>query len=600
MDNLFEKGNLELLSNILFLSDHPISDYMAGLEHGHLPAFLLPVFLHEATHHWCLTTIVGNALAVNDLKVQRAFLDSNGMLRGESLTLWSRMSAIRRLLEPTLEGLAQFAEFDAYPGSSAVLSPVQGWAASIFTRSLNIEIPSSMPVERLRYLLCAYRSSEFAMRRKSDILVRPMTTANGGYLLGYLAVKNIWSNSLKRSKKLTDSDLFLTYLRNIVFEDPIIADMILEPPIDTAQMINALLSRLHQRLKLLGSQDIEDRVERFERSIADTETLDESWDSVYIEEEARKKTTEKLSYCLAAPIREQLIHDPALEARLEQMYKKSELPPGTPAPKKREILIELIQKFGSELTLPNTLENSAFIDAAPMVHRTLLRIRVDRVNIQVDADHSCTVSQRGSQLFTTSARKDVPKGEGPGLLALYFLPDYGSLALVCVKDDRCVFALFPEDVPKSIRDHDTAIIAQVLLNEKGRIALPPLMRQIFESLTEGSKEFQDLDKQVDQAITNLYLNHSVCFVPDGKLDSCLKVMQTNGFWEVLDENGDSVSALAALGLISSFTPVIAQIEALMRLYDFDLLQFITELESAQDRYGYPLLLTWEKTLRCLV
>lgn len=598
--HLLERGNLELLSNTLFLSERPIPDYMAALKQGTLPEFLLPVFLHEATHHWCLTSVVGNALAVNDLRIQRAFLDANGVLKGESLTLWSRMSAVRRLFEPLLEGLAQFAEYDAYPGSSAVVSPVLGWAASLFTRSLDIEIPPTMPIERLRYLLCAYRSSEVAMRRKSDILVRPLTTANGGYLLGYLAVKNTWNNALKRSKKLTDADLFLSYLRNTVFEDPFIADIILEPSINPAQAINALWSRLHQRLKLLGSQDLEDRVKQFEHSIAETQTLDGHWDSVYVEEQARKMTTEKLSERLAAPIRALLQPDPSLDAQLEQISRESELPEGTPASQQRERLIERIEKLGGKLALPSKQRERAFIDAAPIVHRTLVRIRVDQVNVQVGADRRCTVSLEGSQLFTTSARNDVPQGEGPGLLALYFLPDYGSLALICVKDDRCVFAIFPENVPKSVQDCDTVIVAQVLLNEKGRSRIPSFIREVHGVQAEGSEDRESFEAQLEQSVTYLYLNHATCFVSDQKLDSCLQLMQANGFWQLLDEDGDRISALASLGLMSSFTPVIAQIEALMRLHAFDLSQILQALEKAQDRFGYHLILTWEKTLRCLV
>lgn len=600
MSNLLEKGNLELLSNILFLSESPITDYIACFEHGSLPEFLLPVFLHEATHHWCLTSIVGNALAVNELKIQRAFLDSDGLLESDSLALWSKMSAIRRLLEPLLEGLALFADFDAYSGSSTIVSAVQNWAAILFTRSLKIEIPTTMPLERLRYLLCAYRSSEIAMRRKSDILVRPLTTANGGYLLGYLTVKNIWSNSLKRSKRLADSDLFLAYLRSIVFEDPIFADMILGQSDDAVNSINALMTHFHQRLKLLGSQDIEDRVERFERSIAETGTLDDHWESVFIKEKARKKTTEQLSERLGSPFRELLKPVPYLDALLEKINKELDLPNGISAPKKRERLLNSLHRSDINLAVPRELMERAIIDAAPMLHRTLVRIRVDRVNVQVGADHKCTVSLEASPLFTTSAREDVPEGSGPGLFALYFLPDYGTLALICVKDNYCVFTIFPENVPDFIRGFITLTVSQVLLNEKGRIEIPSLIRQTREFLAENSGDSQEIEAQLEDVITNLYLNHATCFVSDQKLDSCLKPMQENGFWQLFDENGDRVSSLAALGLISSFTPMIDHIDALMRLHEFDLPQTIKELKTTQDRFGYPLLLTWEKTLRCLV
>lgn len=45
--------------------------------------------------------------------------------------------------------------------------------------------------------------------------MQPLETARGGYLPGYLAMRNLWNRAYERSPRLHDPDLFLSFLYSV-------------------------------------------------------------------------------------------------------------------------------------------------------------------------------------------------------------------------------------------------------------------------------------------------------------------------------------------------------------------------------------------------
>jgi len=565
------KASLDPLSNSLFLSERPIFEYLSAALDGKLPDFMLPSFLHEATHHWCLTDLVGTALAQIELQVQRMWIQSPVVQHPICGTMWAKVQAARQALEPLMEGIALFAEFDAYPGSSEIISPVMGWLAYLFGRS--DEIPEDLDaVQKARYILCAYRTSELALRRKSDVLVRPLRTDDGGYLLGYLSVKSCWANAIKRSKRLADSDLFLTYLRNLVFQDAVMVDILRNQRIEETIMLQQLVLRLHERLKLFGSADLEDRVAEFENAIVETGGLSGRWECLYLDSKAVESTSQQME----AEIRETTAGRPGTQVFHGWLEPNA-------GDERRQRVEETRRTLAAALAGGNTPD--ALVDWAPVAHRVLIRIRIDKVDVTVSGQGDCKVEFHGIPCLAAPALAGAPAGAGEGQLALYFVPDDLALGLICVRESEPVCAEFPERVSKTTRRIAVVAIAQVLLSEAMRHAIQTDLTE-QENHGAGLTGFQTA---ANNSITNLFLNFALAFVPDANLMQCRQMLEERGFWRILGENGDLVRALAVFGLIRSYTDDPDLIRAVMQMHEFDFDEQIGALRKAQRDHGYPLL-----------
>jgi hypothetical protein len=88
------------------------------------------------------------------------------------------------------------------------------------------------------------------------------------------------------------------------------------------------------------------------------------------------------------------------------------------------------------------------------------------------------------------------------------------------------------------------------------------------------------------AITNLYLNHALCFVADDKVRACAADMRRQGFWSVLGEDPDLVEGLAAFGLTTSFTDIPDYVESLLALHGISMKKLLGALHAHQSRAGY--------------
>jgi hypothetical protein len=544
------KGSIDILTSGSRISDRPIFEYIKGAVEGKLPDLLLPTFLHESAHHWCLSGSVGTALSLKIMELHRKWLESPIVLDPTSMLLQSRVSSVQRILEPLLEGMALFADFDLYPGRSEVASEVLCWATYLFTQDIN-EFPVEESIARIKYLLTAYRCSELAIRRKSDILVRPLDAATGGYLLGYLTVKNLWHEARKASKRLQDADLFFTYLRNYIFEDCELVEMLLSEPMEEYADMNRLLAHVHGRLKGLRKPDLDDRVESLEGAIVEGRSLEGHWESIYLDGQ-RVAVTKKL-------------------------------------------LADLLHEITKSLVEGRPDLNEAFRDITALFHRKLfIRICVDDVRVRVHGDGRCTVTYHDQPMFTAPTFAGVAEGEDAGLLALYFLTDPFAPVLICIWKTQAVCSFVPDHVPENIRNIATTTIPQVLLAERLRSAITSnLFMTDFENLhLEG---FESFLPKLTPTVTKLFLNYALCFVADAQLGLCLDRMRTHGFWHLLSKNadppgktGDRIRAMAALGLVASCGPPDDIISEILGTNGIDLQQALSDMAESYRHYGYSI------------
>ncbi len=206
------------------------------LQAGRYPNKYLGDFLHELMHHWCFLSPVGTALSLLQMRARRNALlhiietseyPNNDLDKIAEDTL--RYEAAIGVLRPLAEGLALFADFDAFPGNSEIMSIIMSLTLVHFTDWRGTS-NSNTRLNLLRERLFSHRLSNFTRERKANLYVQPLSAEGGGYLLGYLFVKNLMYllQNQSNSHKLFDSDFYMTFLRSFIYEDYGLVAMLLD------------------------------------------------------------------------------------------------------------------------------------------------------------------------------------------------------------------------------------------------------------------------------------------------------------------------------------------------------------------------------------
>lgn len=574
-------GRTDPDTNALFVTDRPVPEYVAWAMRGRLPLALLPTVLHETTHHWCLSGCVGRALAELSLEAQEAYAASPlfPLYCDETVVaLWETVEFARRLLEPLLEGMAMFAEFDVYPGPSPTLSGVLAMLARLFPPEPGEAAED--PLACLCRRLAQYRQSEAALRKKSGLLVQSFASAKGGYLLGYVCVKSLWMQARRAAPSLRDADLFLQYLRNLVFDDTGFVARLLDGGTGDAPAWRTCLGltrHLNARLKLMAAADLEPRVAEMEAALAAYNHLDGHRACLYLDEGEAERVHERLQQRLRTLVPEmRAVPGPDLDGmtRLERLRAIQEF----------ASTLDL-EAIGIDRTDPARRQRMARI-WAHLLHRPIVCLRVDDVDYEVDGGGICAVSAQGEPLLRAAAAAGRQAGSrGRAALALYYLPDEFDIALVCVDGEGALFAHFGEQVSVLARAGFEAAIGVVLAGRKRRERLSAWLRDYAGAEGEAPLPWAAGVEMIE----SLYFDRALCFVADADLQACVRMLQDSGVWRILDEEGENVNAMAALGLAQSWTQDAAQVRAQLERRGLAPEQVAAMLERAQARHGLPLI-----------
>jgi hypothetical protein len=228
---------------------------------------IIPAFLHEFTHHWCFTSRVGASIALLRMRagIRSVFKNSqdweqkfcHDVVRYQTATL---------SMKPLTEGLALFAECDTRPGSSSISS--QSLMALQMCFGFFLEGERGQEATMLALLQRSRFSTDFLDSRKARLYFRRFDCEDG-YLPGYLAVKTMHSRLRFKVPQFEDPDLFLSYIRSYLYEDPILTIALLAPGRDEIRGAEAVANRIHSRLqRLLEEPGIDDCVSVFEKNIS--------------------------------------------------------------------------------------------------------------------------------------------------------------------------------------------------------------------------------------------------------------------------------------------------------------------------------------------
>ena len=241
MDATSRRSFADPLSSTIFVGKLDLQKWTNDLAMmRRFPLTALPQLLHESTHHWCFNSPVGLTLQL--LSFRAANRQIGAMAEGynsrESALSLFKVRFWQHLMLPFTEGLALFAEHDALLGDAPNISEPLRSVASLVAGTLtkNIVDTDSL-LEHSTYILSLSRNSTEHYDRKTNLLLEPFGSTRSPYLCGYLTVKCLHFEAIRRNGIFVDSDFFMHFLKSFLFDDWDLVGLLLSEADDDPEKI---------------------------------------------------------------------------------------------------------------------------------------------------------------------------------------------------------------------------------------------------------------------------------------------------------------------------------------------------------------------------
>lgn len=564
------RGYTDFLTGSTKLLDVPSNTLTKYVLKGRLPLLFLPSFLHEATHFWCMASDLGVTLALLEMRSHHEICleepDHDSLLHD-----LGTIKITQQLLVPLLEGMALFQEFDAFPGNSRVLSTPAMWAAHLF-QPLEEDPPqlsdpeewSEWTTNKITQTLFQYRTSETALHRKINVLMRSISNDPHHYLAGYLSVKQIWLTAVRNTPAFLDRDLFLCFLRDWIFQDWKLIDHLADPDRDCLAVKCLASERIQTRLGQLATTNLTEEVAVYER-----------------ETDSKQPDPAKLLWSLHISERE--------------------------AQQGQERLKLLLNKIRMGMNGGNH-ENWYLADMLTLRHRQeIMRLALEQVEIEVNEYDRVLVRKKASieceggsieefmdTYLAASAPEEAERGVTPGWMTMYFLPEYLAVVALAVRDNQPMVSIPSVGIPNDDLETLQVAVTKVVSTESTRGELTRIGRQLVDELDDPVYDItiDSMPKHVRQIYTFYALN----LVPEDKLAEVEAMLSQKGLYHVLDRNGDLLNAFVKLSLATpSVTPSLhtSYQEFLSKMIvddGFTLDSVLLQLYQRQEETGMPLLI----------
>jgi hypothetical protein len=507
----------------------------------------LPIFLHEFTHHWCFDSPVGGALSLlyHRLDVicgqtkESSFEDA----MSEGYELFLRYQTVLRILMPIIEGIALFAEFDALPTTSHSLSIPAKWTAPLFFKEhYNNPITYEALVGPWKDVLVAHRASLEGIGRKRLLLTAPLSGVGRGYYLrGYLLVKKLHQFALERSRLFQDTDFFLTYLRNLIFNDVAFAHLMLAPQSIENDWITEIYNYVRCRLALMWHSDLASKAALLDHLLATkVEDPEQIAESVFVAPDAVNKYGNLFRQLVTSPC------DTALEEGCIDEW---------------NLHIALVFR-----------------------HRNLVRLTSERVQLVVDAARHVWCEQDGDRRYVGTASTEIAFHHGVGRVSLYYLPRFHSLVLLSFYDGELV------SVNPVIKDKvfklDLEAIKYVAMTEWFNVSSGIDKDDNYLNAYSSAQDlFNLLEEELERAYTELIMIE----MPEDLRVVCRTSMARTGFHKILKKDNYLIDGLATISALHSAGLTPAEIQDYFKNRELDIDFLIRQLLSIQKETGFPIL-----------
>jgi hypothetical protein len=548
------------VTNWVMIASVSLDDLVRMFQAGGFSKHFLPAYMHEMVHHMCFESPVGLALALLQLRARRLAVLSNENLDDVALARKAAVCAIRAetaltMMRPLAEGLALFVEFDAFPTQSSVMSNVLRHATLQFG---TIKGDESLEQSAVRLLLNA-RCSEDFVRNKSNLLLQSLSTADGGYLAGYLTVKNLREILTTKSKcsKLLDSDLHFMYLRAFFYEDYALVRILLDQDLDDFEVtapedhaVQSINVYLQKRFDTLIKESTDTVIGKFEES-----TL--------------------------AGINDHLV------GRIGSV------------PTDFDSGMKLLQAGLDELQ--NTSMGVTDLDAvlrnytkAVLARRHLMCIGSCETRVTVNEHGQVLIGEHAQldgkriPIISSASIDGIDPCDGIGTVDFFISPRRNYTVMTTLLKGKCVAILsMSEGFGRNERDEMRSMY--------GSLNQSLLERKTFETAVNKAMETGDIlhirehyRVECAHVTREIYAKYALIFVPDSAMSTCRNVLDERGFYSMLEQNSALVRSYAAFSLVASTTYDQDTIEKILALSKFDLKPLLESLKRSKDAFQMTL------------
>ena len=500
----------------------------------------LPQFLHEFTHHWCFDSLVGSAIAMVRMRAQRHTFAEGDKNKEQILGDTARAYAAEMVLRPFAEGMALFAEFDIVPGKGKVYSRTA--TAALFCFGFALEPGDQKKWTQaeliLLGLLQTMRRRTAMLKRKTGVHAMPFEYEDG-YLSGYLSVKSMWAELAAQSDQLQDQDTFLAFLRSWIYDDPVLADIILTSSgAHPLESLHAIAQRVHQRFaQLFKMSDLAAMVDRWAIAV----DSDGAWlEALGSSQEAADAVWQKIQLLCHDDMREEgtlkVLAQKALDTLGQRKY-------------------VIVGRLRSKVTCANG------------------RFHIHEADANFD-------------------QGDLPMDDGEYEGDVYVVfPSRLHCLLICLVTDETVFLLRSYG---DIDDLDREEFISYLLNQESDTSFHQIVSEAFAAL-EGVRFVNSLlDSKRNAACENIYAKLATLHTTEPDIEDVLARLRSGGILAVVDDEFNTVRALAAIGLANTAGSDAASLMIVERLLKLDEGSVDAAIETATQRHGMRLLLRGTK------
>ncbi|MBD2318054.1 hypothetical protein [Phormidium tenue] len=431
----------------------------------------------------------------------------------------------QQILLPLLEGMALFQEFDAFPGGSRVLSTPAFWASFLF-RPLE-EDPQQLSdavadsecwTSRVRNILIQYRTSEKALHRKVDVLMRSISNDTHHYLTGYLSVKQIWLSASRNTPAFIDRDLFLCFLKDWIFQDWVLIDYLTDPILECETVCYLVSERIQTRLIQLSTTNLTKEVTVYEE-----------------ESDTKQSDPTRLLWSL------RLLQEEVLQGQERLQIILNEV---------------IVGVDGGEHN------NWYFSDMLTLTHRqTMMRLSLELVEIETNEYNRLIVRKTVSTerkndsigeildiYLSAPAPIDAELGVTPGWMTVYFLPEYLSVVVLALRENQPMLSVPSTGIPNDKLDMLRFAVAKVVSTESTRRELTRLGYEQLERLDDIY--YNTPLKEFSEHVRQIYTFYALNLVSEEHVAEVEVMMSQKGLYQILGKNGDLLNALAKITLVA--------------------------------------------------
>jgi hypothetical protein len=484
---------VDTTTNEMVVSDFDLAEYLAWVRGRPVSGSrVLANFIHEWTHRWCFHSPVGSAIAL--LRMRAACR----VYRGRSaFDDYVRCMTAGTILEPFAEGLALFAEFDTYPGKSRWMS--QTLATSLIFFAPAVETDGN-PLLLLEGLLQTLRRDPLLLERKAGIYAESANVFDP-YLVGYLSVRSLWCQMAAACPELNDRDLFLSYLRSYLYDDPGMVIRILDSYPSELHASQAIVSHLLSRVRelVLFDDGLSQRVEQWVRS-AENGHVDVS--SICAKVADQQRANQMIDLALVADV-----DDDKSETLATWMLMTLQ---------ERQICVIA----------------SAAVDLKP----------------RPTTDHLDVVVQGVSEPVSSIPADSIPDGREGDLMVVASSDGHAIVVLLRVDQDVTVLSSFGE-----FSEADLDLAKRHVANRPLSASLHEKFRANLERSTIVVTVWEFVAKHVTTAMKELFGPLATLNAKQADWRQAFGELEREGLFGMLEHDGELTRALAAIGLINTFS-----------------------------------------------